>query len=539
MAHIWQHNITANRQLVQANAGPTLVTVVSGSEADQRYWQQHFDQVRRDIFRQDGTTRIVSVCEGTRKGNFLGTLNAWATAKQATDSLPPIALMSMVFGKGKRFSPFTQTMGNRKSAFKTPLYLSHADTYATTADVSNLYANVWLQHLHESGFRGLVVKWGDEAIIPGLDWRTQHHDFSDVDAIRFVWRTEPTETLAREKDWVAIDAQTGMMTFQYSRQERDLLQQRLNDLPGDKIAVGVNLGSLAISYELLDIALDIFGADLDDVDLWNDWDPYTWIALCCRDEAQWQAEIDHEARLGKTGLRDLLARYPDFFEKITYVRTRLEAQRGRPLRIGTLDFGSAFWTDLGLHITLRQRLEAMLADTDEGRATRELFGIPHERDANGSIIVNSEVPAGADIRNSIILSSTVTDAATVMNGVVMVGCRQHRVTAPEGGSALFCVGDHLVFAGAHGIAYRAVGADIEIPAGGRYTTLLLPAGPEAMIANETILDFKGDNYDTPIPGNRLSFAAAGALMEPINGVELDAAWRKMADDWQRRQAARS
>ena len=46
---------------------------------------------------------------------------------------------------------------------------------------------------------------------------------------------------------------------------------------------------------------------------------------------------------------------------------------------------------------LRKTLESLTTDSDEGMATRELFGIPHERDRHHNIILQSSVPAAADI----------------------------------------------------------------------------------------------------------------------------------------------
>ena len=72
----WLYNIDANLDLVKNNAGPSLVIVVSTTETDSQYWQNRFQSLRRDIFRKDGKTRIVSVAENTTRGNFLGMLNA-------------------------------------------------------------------------------------------------------------------------------------------------------------------------------------------------------------------------------------------------------------------------------------------------------------------------------------------------------------------------------------------------------------------------------------------------------------------------------
>ena len=174
MSEIWRANIRANKELVQGSRGPTLVSVVSGDATSQRFWQQRFARTRSDVFRRDGSTEVESICEETRKGNFLGTLRAWARTKAAvaeeSQSLPPITLMSMVFGQGRRLSPFTQASGNRKPAFLLPLTGESTGSYLCAAEMSNLYANLWIDHLAGGGFGGVLVKWGDEAIVPGLDW---------------------------------------------------------------------------------------------------------------------------------------------------------------------------------------------------------------------------------------------------------------------------------------------------------------------------------------------------------------------------------
>lgn len=535
MHEIWHSNILQNLEIVQQNDGPTLATVVSGSEIDQTYWQEHLMRNRCDVFREDGNTFITSVCEGVRKGNFLGTFNAWLDTRQAIEAnnvdLPQVALMSMVFGKGKRLSPFTQALGNRKPAFLTPMRAKNGRAYLRTVDLSNLYANLWMEHLRQNGFRGLVVKWGDEAVIPGKVWGQETYDYRQVDAVRFVWKTEVTETLAREKEWIAIDGQSGAMKFQYARQDINALKQRLAELVGDDQQVGVNLGSLAISYDFLAVALDVLHDDILDPHRWVDWDPYAWIALCCRDEAQWQAEIAHEDKIGKTGIRELLDLFPDFYAKMAQIRQALEAKTRRPLTISVLDFGEAFWTDMGLHIALRKNLELLTADSPAGTISRDLFGIPHQRDPNGNIIVDSKVPASADIRDSVIIDTVIQDENSVIRGGVVIGGRHRQLHMPEGGSALFCAVDKLTFSGPAGIAFRLIDSEIEIPEGGRYTTLFLPDGPEMMVANEALVDYKGENYSQPILGNRFSYEEVGEIMSKVDGQALEAQWQNTWQNW--------
>ena len=204
MFDIWSDNIQDNVALVQQDAGPALAIVVSGSEPDQAFWGDHLNQTARDVFRSDGSTVIASVFERSLKGNFLGTFNAWLEAQPTIAAngqmLPDVALMSMVFGKGKRLSPFTQALGNRKPAFPTPRRAREAGVYLRTVDLANLYANTWVRHLADSGFRGLIVKWGDEAVIPGKKWVASDWDLRNVDAVRFLWQTKATQDLVREKE---------------------------------------------------------------------------------------------------------------------------------------------------------------------------------------------------------------------------------------------------------------------------------------------------------------------------------------------------
>ncbi|MBN2002766.1 MAG: hypothetical protein JXA21_05365 [Anaerolineae bacterium] len=531
MYSLWKANIHKNLELARNNAGPTLVTVVSGNQNDAEFWSHQLDLTRREVFRSDGRVKIVSALESVRKGNLLGTFNAWKSveAQLAPADIPDIALMGMVFGQGRRFSPFTQAEGNRKSAFWTPLKTHDAGVYLSTGDISNLSTNIWAQTLREGGFRGLIVKWGDELIIPGVEW--QKYDFRNIDAFRCVGKIEITESLAREKDWVVVDANTGLMQFQLMRQDIQALKKRLSALGGESYELRVNLGSLALTYEFLEAGLEVFGDDVLDSQKWADWDPYAWIALCCKDKAQWDAETAYEQRIGKSGIRNLESRYPDFYLKIREWRTALESRTGRPLAIGTLEFGDSFWVDLGLHLSLRQNFELLNTDSDRGKTIRFLFEIPEERDKNGNIILRSTVPDSADIRDSVIIDSVIHDRHSVIRQGQVIGGKHGTLLMPGGGTALFSVADHLEFAGGHGIAYKAIGQKLVLPEGGRYTTLLSSAGPIGMVSNESIIDYNGENYSTPILGNPISFEEAGKRMSKEEGSAINARWLEFWQNW--------
>ncbi len=361
MSEIWQRNISNICSIIQQNLGPKVVDIVSGSLADQEYWQDRLQKTRQDVFRVDKETIVLSSLEKTRKGNFLGSINAWMAIESALGSrpLPPVMLMNMVFGLGKRLSPFTQALTNRKPAFPTPMRSSDGEIYLSTVDAASMSATLWLHHLETSGFRGIVIKWGDEAVIPGKIWQATPNEYEQVDGIRFVWQTEPTEDLAREKEWVEFDTQNAQMTYQYTRQDLEGLRKRLSE-HGQEHLIGVNLGSLGISYRLMAVAKEVFRGDVADENKWVDWDPYTWIAIACRDESDWKAEAAFEDQIGKTGIRELEKRIPDFYTKIQQMRNLFRDRYGRnPIRQS-----AGFWKAIldGLGVT--PELAALIGSND-------------------------------------------------------------------------------------------------------------------------------------------------------------------------------
>ena len=529
----WLSNIRDTHALVRENRVGSLAVVVSGSEGDQRFWRGHVANVATDIFRADGSTNVISVRERVPKGNFLGTLNAWRELQQqvrdGSATLPDVGLLSMVFGKGKRLSPFTQALGNCKAALPTPARSPASAEYLRGGDLSSLFAGTWLDTLGRAGFEGLIVKWGDEVLIPGVRWRLANDAFREVDAIRFVWRTEPDEVMAREKEWIVVDDATRLMVTEYSRQDLDAIRRRRTELGGN-LAMGVNLGSFAISYSLLDAALDVFGSDVQNDGRSADWDPYGWLALSCRTEADWRGEIAQEAQAGRTALARLLGRFPDFYEKMHAVRARLEARRHRPMRIGVLDFGECFWVDMGLHTTLRTSLERLTETSPIGQVAREIFGIAQDPDGRGNIVVNSQIAAGADVRDSVIIDSTIADGASVIRRGVVVGGRHRRVQMPEGGAALFCALDDLQFDGPASVALRSVGGVVRLPEGGRHTTIHPVDGPVAMQGSESVRNYDGPEYTTPILGNPISFDEASDQVDGVGPEEADRRWRQLWEE---------
>jgi hypothetical protein len=207
------------------------------------------------------------------------------------------------------------------------------------------------------------------------------------------------------------------------------------------------------------------------------------------------------------------------------LRALIARNMGRPLRMGFLDFGEAFWVDIGLHTTLRRCLESLTSDDSIGRAMRAFFDIPDERDARGNILVDSEVPSGAEIRNSVILHSTILDPASVVNRGVVVGARHNRLAMPSGGAALFTAVRDFEFAGSNGIAFRSVGDALRVSEGGRLTSLFLDGEVVPLMSNESIKSYNDAEYCEPILGNRFSFEEAGKRVGAIDPQLLEANWK--------------
>jgi len=442
-------------------------------------------------------------------------------------SSPPsrgVSLLNMVFGKGKRFSPFTQALGNRKAAFPTPLRARHSGAYLRTGDLATLYSNSWLDQLRARHFNGILIKWGDEAVIPSLQWNPAEHDFGDVDLVRCVWKTEPTEVFAREKEWFVINDESGLIERMIPRQNLASLVAELSSYQGRRISTAVNLGSIAVSYQFLRLASQVFGPTLDSRGVSADWDPYAIVLLLAAEDSP-EAQGRSASPTVQAGLAQAEARCPGLLAKMKELRALILQTMGRPLRMGFLDFGEAFWVDIGLHTTLRRCLDALTAGDAAGQATRAFFDIPEQRDANGNILIDSQVPDGARIRNSVIINSTITDPRSVLEGAVVVAARHQHLAMPSGGASLFCAVRDMQFDGDRGIAFRSVGDSLNVPAGGRHTSLFLPDRIVPMVSNESIKSYDDAEYAQPILGNSLSFEEAGNLVGALDPQQLEARWK--------------
>jgi hypothetical protein len=483
-----EQSIAASERMCAAQEGPELAMFVCGSAADAAYWEARSRLTACDVFRADGETRIRSIAEKQRLGSLFGTLNAWRALR--AEPLPRLTLMSMVFGEGRRLSPFTQALGNRKAAFTTPRLGARSGQFLNAAEVGNLYTNAWLHHLQQRGFGGVVVKWGDEAILPGIGAAgavgaagVPHaaRSLADVDVVRFVWRVQPTGVLAAQKDWFLIDRQSELVTSVLPRQPLAHLLDVLAHEPG--AAAAVNLGSLALTRGFLDAALAVFGREVERAAA-LDWDPHFWVALLSASAEAFLRYCDAQAAAGRPFVPPAGLPPAEVFGKAQEIRALVRRARGRDVRIGTLDFGEALWLDFGLQSTLGEILASLPHASARGALLRRAFGIPETRDGRGNILVESSIPAGAKIEDSVLLRSAIADAASAVRGAVLVNSAVGHAAIPGGGAVIDSRIGRLEMSGSNAIAFKVAAESLALGAGGRAATVELDGAPRLFTATE-------------------------------------------------------
>ncbi len=197
-----------------------------------------------------------------------------------------------------------------------------------------------------------------------------------MDLVRCVWKTQPNEVFAREKEWFVINEGSGLIERMIPRQNLSSLAAELRSYEGRQYSTAVNLGSIAVSYRFLELAAEVFAEVLGGRAIAADWDPYAIVLLLAAEGSGWSRTALQESPIVQTGLEQAEKRCPGLLARMKDLRARSLHPMGRPVRMGFLDFGEAFWVDLGLHTTVRRCLEDLTAETPMGRATRAFSIFP-------------------------------------------------------------------------------------------------------------------------------------------------------------------
>ncbi|TCO45850.1 hypothetical protein EV192_12036 [Actinocrispum wychmicini] len=501
----------------------TRAIIVTGDDKQAAFWRSRLGETSEN---RPGETFPRVLAERGSKGNFLGTLQAYdqvfAGRELVSSGLTRLEQIVMLVGAGTRLSPFTQALGNMKSAFPLP------DADSSPAGLSVGEAAIrstapWIQCLRQGGFEGLIVRWGDEVLIPSSELVAAPDQYADVDAVRFAWRTDPTISLANQKEWLLVDSRTGFVIRDLPRQPMSSLLRELSASAYSDTATYVNLGSLAASHRLLRAACESFQGELNDSSSAVNWDPYFWMALQCADIDSWEAIGRAEARFGGTGFASLGSAVPRFFSAVQSMKRRLQQELGRELRVAVMDFGEPYWLDAGNHLSLRNTFGDVFAPNEQGRVVRAFLGLPESLSEGESFVRDSKIAPGVRVHGSVIIGSEIRDPGSSIEGAIVIGSRLGRLRVNSGGVVLCSVSDDLEVQGPHGIAFRIFGKS-KVAGTESAATLLMGNRSTTMTYDDKLGTIGDGTYSEAVLGNSMSFRDASQAMGLVDPLLLDRLW---------------
>ncbi|MEN0068511.1 MAG: mannose-6-phosphate isomerase, class I, partial [Myxococcota bacterium] len=258
------HNLATTDALVDHGAPASVVAFVSGNPSSVRTWAERM----RTAPHRFGAREGLSLHEDRPVNQALGVLLAW---QRLRDRVAPGegCLAAFVFGEGTRATPITEAEGGDKPAIRTFVRdAASPDGFATTAEVALRTFLPVEAYLRRSGFKGFVVKWGDEIQIPSIDLSGTDPRLAGADVVRFVSMQPMTEQTAAHKDWIGMDAD-GAITGFLARRPLAEMRQRIGrgviERDGE-LWGGINLGSIAMSRDLLDALIEELGEAMADLD---------------------------------------------------------------------------------------------------------------------------------------------------------------------------------------------------------------------------------------------------------------------------------
>ncbi|MBI3320935.1 MAG: NAD-dependent epimerase/dehydratase family protein, partial [Candidatus Omnitrophica bacterium] len=407
-------NLNALKHVVTTSQGPTEVIAITNG-GDGELVEGSFQRLAPQLFRADGQTTVMAHEEVTRRGQFLGLLDAIRHWKADGHTLDPhsVSLGIMMPGKGTRLSPLTQRLHGIKPFLPMLIHHGKKSEWFSGAAASLYSWTLVAYHLKRMGFRGMAWKWGDEPQVAANLMASMNLDLSDADAVRFGSELIVTEDLAANKEWLLRDSQTGELKMQVRRRPRAKLLERFGiEDHGEEVKALVHIGSPAFSYLFLEEAEHVFG----DLSGWIDVDGYIFEALT-QDRTTWEMELAQDK-----GMQTLVATYPDFYERVQELKRRIEARRGHPLVIKVIDFGEQlYWGDIGQLKKARAASYELNEATPEGEFARQLAAIDDvQPDQFGNrIIGDSLVPQDGSVRNSVIIDTKIYGKADI-DGAVLV-----------------------------------------------------------------------------------------------------------------------
>jgi hypothetical protein len=518
-------NIALTRLLIEQGQTPGTLAIVSGSESAKNLWQKILDGAKSSL--KGGS--VVSLHEDLPVNQAFGVLLLWQRLRDAADRRRG-TLAAFVFGSGTRATPLTETDHAQKPAIVTPVRVisDGQERYLTMVELALRYFLPVQQYLMRSGFEGLVIKWGDEVQIPTCDLTGQNPDLlGNADIVRFVSMQEITTDNASNKDWVGVDAKQHVTAFIPRRPlsamaklaARGLVQQRDGKLYG-----GVNLGSVAVSFDLLEALLNEFKDAVND-NMANRHDRpaldpefFTALTIAVNQDEHERREAWRRAIQESRDVQKLSETIPDILERIQ----RAIGTLARPLKIVAMDFQDQYWGDIGQHPQIYDFYMALNESGPNGDILRALADIPDQRDEHGNIIVgDSYISQNITVENSVLINVTLTGQGRIERSV-LIGTRAGDIDMVHGFDVLSTATSLQV--SSRGGTYKVISdVPVSVAAGERVTTLFMPThGTHLMRVHEhTNLRDMATTYDVPICGNPVSFQEAHEDMGRITIEALE------------------
>src|SRR5215510_10511864 len=522
-----KQNIALTKLLIEEGKTPGTLAIVSGSESAKHLWQKILDGAKSSL-------KAISVCslhEDLPVNQAFGVLLLWQRLSDAADRTRG-TLAAFVFGSGTRSTPFTETDNAQKPAMVTPVRVvsDGKERYLTMVELAVRYFISVQQYLMRSGFEGLIIKWGDEVQIPIFDLSGQNPElFGNADIVRFVSIQEMTTESAFNKDWVGVNEKQQITAFIPRRPlsdmeklaDRGLVQKRDGKLYG-----GINLGSVAVSYALLDALLNEFQSEVNDSTANRNARPaldpefFTALTIAVVQDENERHETWQRALQENKDVQKLSETIPDILGRIQ----RAIGTLARPLKMLALDFQDQYWGDIGQHPQIYDFYMGLNEPGPKGEILRALADIPDQRDANGNIIVgDSYISQNITVKNSVLINVTLTGQGRIAQSV-LIGTRARNIDVDNGFDVLSTAPSLQIFS--RGGTYKVVSdVPVSVAEGERVTTLFMPThGTHLMRVHEqTNLRDLAATYDVPIFGNPVSFKDAHEDMGRITVEELEQA----------------
>lgn len=507
-----ERNIEAAEEIAQPGRAPAVVGIVSGSREAQAFWQAELDAAREAL----GVPGVLSFHEDLPVNQAFGLLLMWKRMRSRLTSGEG-ALMAFVFGEGTRASPFTEAEMGQKPALLT----GGRSSTGRPLSIAELALRAFLPveaHLRRSGFDGVVVKWGDEILIPTFDLARTSPALAGADVVRFVSVIPIDTDNAANKDWVGID-QAGQVTAFIPRRPlaemEALAEQGWVQRRGDRLYGGVNLGSIGLSRVFLDALLEEFETEVMDPSADRkqrpDLDPqfFTALTIAHRPSPEMREEAWARALSESAAMRRLEANLPHLLERLVGVLERFELRHGRRVRMMAMDFRDQYWGDIGQHRKIHEFYLALRDPGAAGRIARALVGLQGELDVRGNLLIG-DVHLGVEVEvyGSVLVNVRVGSGR--IEDSVLIGTRAEHAETRDAFDIESTVPELILpsRAGSYRVLERQA---LSLSPGERATTMVLPETEVLLrVSEDADLRNKPDTYQRPVHGNAMSFEEAHA-----------------------------